>query len=85
MTPTRRIRVLVVDDVAIVRRLVTEALASDPALEVVGAEANGRLALERIPQLHPDVIILDYENLRGSFASRACHQCDTCHGGKLLS
>ena len=61
MTRTRPIRVLIVDDVAIVRRLVTEALASDPALEVVGSAANGRIALERIPTLNPDVIVLDYE------------------------
>lgn len=61
MTHTRPIRVLIVDDVAIVRRLVTEALASDPALEIVGSAPNGRIALEKIPTLNPDVIILDYE------------------------
>jgi two-component system chemotaxis response regulator CheB len=57
----RRIRVMVVDDVAIVRRLVTNALGADPAIEVVGAAANGREALEKIPVVKPDLVILDYE------------------------
>src|SRR5580704_14399636 len=56
-----RIRVLVVDDSAVVRRLVTDALSEDPALEVVGSAANGAIALERVAQLHPDVITLDIE------------------------
>ena len=57
----RRIRVMVVDDVSIVRRLVTNALAADPAIEVVGTAANGREALEKIPSMRPDLVILDYE------------------------
>jgi two-component system chemotaxis response regulator CheB len=57
----RKIRVLVVDDAVVVRRLVTDALASDPMLEVVGAAANGRIALAKIPQLNPDLITLDIE------------------------
>ncbi len=42
------IRVLVVDDAVVVRRLVTNALSEDPAIEVVGAAANGRIALQKI-------------------------------------
>ena len=57
----RRIRVLVVDDSVVVRRLVAEALSADPSLEVVGAAANGRIALARIPQLNPDLMTLDVE------------------------
>lgn len=57
----RRIRVLVVDDVSIVRRLVSNALGADPDIEVVGAAANGREALEKIPVVKPDLVILDYE------------------------
>ncbi len=57
----RRIRVMVVDDVSIVRRLVTNALGADPDIEVVGAAANGREALEKIPVVKPDLVILDYE------------------------
>jgi two-component system chemotaxis response regulator CheB len=56
-----RIRVLVVDDSVVIRRLVTHAIEEDPQLEVVGSAANGVLALERIPQVKPDVITLDIE------------------------
>jgi two-component system chemotaxis response regulator CheB len=56
-----RIRVLVVDDSVVIRRLVTHALSEDPALEVAGVAANGAIALERIAQLNPDVITLDVE------------------------
>ncbi len=56
-----RIRVLVVDDSVVIRRLVTHALSEDAALEVVGVAANGAIALERIAQLNPDVITLDIE------------------------
>lgn len=57
----RRIRVLIVDDAAIVRRLVAEALSADPRLEVAGTAANGRQALDRIATLAPDLMILDLE------------------------
>ncbi len=56
-----RIRVLVVDDSVVIRRLVTHALSEDPVLEVVGSASNGSIALSRIPQLNPDVITLDIE------------------------
>ena len=59
--PGARIRVLVVDDSVVIRRLVTHALSEDPALEVVGAAANGAIGLERIAQLNPDVITPDIE------------------------
>lgn len=59
--PRSRIRVLVVDDSVVIRRLVAHALEEDPQLEVVGSAANGILALERIPQVNPDVITLDIE------------------------
>ena len=61
LRPGERIRVLVVDDSVVIRRLVTHALAEDPAIEVVGAAANGAIALQRIPQLSPDVLTLDIE------------------------
>ena len=57
----RKIRILVVDDSVVIRRLLTDALSEDPSLEVVGAAANGRIALARIPQLNPDVVTLDVE------------------------
>jgi len=56
-----KIRVLVVDDAVVMRRLITEALARDPAIEVVGAAAHGRIALAKIPQVNPDIITLDVE------------------------
>jgi two-component system chemotaxis response regulator CheB len=56
-----RIRVLVVDDSVVIRRLVTQALAEDAELEVVGAAANGAIALQRIPQFKPDAVTLDIE------------------------
>jgi len=59
--PGERIRVLVIDDSVVIRRLVTHALEEDPQLEVVGAAANGLIALRRIPELSPDVLTLDIE------------------------
>lgn len=57
----RKIRVLVVDDSVVIRRLVTEALGRDPEIEVVGSAANGSIAMQRIPQFNPDVLTLDVE------------------------
>ncbi|MEQ1946134.1 MAG: chemotaxis response regulator protein-glutamate methylesterase [Bryobacteraceae bacterium] len=56
-----RIRVMVVDDSVVIRRLVTHVLEKDSMLEVVGTAANGALALDRIPHWKPDVITLDIE------------------------
>ena len=55
------IKVLVVDDSVVVRRLVARVLEADPAVEVVGSAANGRIALAKIAQLAPDVVTLDIE------------------------
>ncbi len=57
----RKIRVLVVDDSTVIRRLLSDALSTDPAIEVVGIAANGKIALAKIPQLNPDLITLDIE------------------------
>ena len=56
-----KIRVLVVDDAVTFRRLVADELARDPALEVAGTAANGRIALAKMIQVNPDVVILDVE------------------------
>lgn len=56
-----RIRVLVVDDSVVIRRLVTHALEEEPSIEVVGSAANGSIGLAKVPQLNPDVITLDIE------------------------
>ena len=52
---------LVVDDSVVIRRMLTDVLAADAALEVVGAAANGRIALAKLPQVNPDIVILDVE------------------------
>lgn len=55
------VRVLVVDDSALSRRLVTDILTSDPAIQVVGYARNGREALEKVAALQPQVVTLDQE------------------------
>ena len=56
-----KIRILVVDDSVVVRRMVSDALAADPQLEIAGTAANGKIALAKIPQVNPDIVILDVE------------------------
>jgi two-component system chemotaxis response regulator CheB len=56
-----RIRVLVVDDSVVIRRLVSDVLASDPDIEVVGTASNGRLALAKLDQVTPDLVTMDIE------------------------
>ncbi|RKG99027.1 protein-glutamate methylesterase/protein-glutamine glutaminase [Corallococcus carmarthensis] len=55
------IRVLVVDDAAVVRRQVSLLLGADPGLEVVATAPNGRIALAKVAQFQPDVVLLDLE------------------------
>jgi len=55
------IRVMVVDDSVVVRRLVTDVLSGDPAIQVVGSAANGRLAMGKIDALAPDLVTMDIE------------------------
>jgi two-component system chemotaxis response regulator CheB len=55
----KRIRVLVVDDSAFVRKVVTQMLSSSPDLEVVGAARDGEEALDLASERQPDVITLD--------------------------
>ncbi len=57
----RKIRVLVVDDSTVIRRLLSDSLASDSQIEVCGVAANGKIALAKIPQLNPDILTLDME------------------------
>jgi two-component system chemotaxis response regulator CheB len=61
MRAGQRIRVLVVDDSVVIRRLVCHVLEEVPDVEVVGVASNGAIALNRIPQTNPDVITLDIE------------------------
>ena len=57
----RPIRVLVVDDSAMVRKLVTAALQQDPDIEVVGTAVDPYAARDKIEALKPDVLTLDIE------------------------
>ncbi len=55
------IKVLVVDDTAIYRKIVSDVLSDMPNVEVVGVAANGQIAMEKIEQVKPDIITLDVE------------------------
>jgi two-component system chemotaxis response regulator CheB len=56
-----KIRILVVDDAVVVRRMLTDVLNGDPELEVVATAPNGVIALAKIPQVNPDLVIMDVE------------------------
>jgi two-component system chemotaxis response regulator CheB len=59
--PKRRIRVLIVDDSALVRSLLTDILRTDAGIEVVGTASDAHVAREKIKSLNPDVLTLDVE------------------------
>ncbi|MGA7156960.1 MAG: chemotaxis response regulator protein-glutamate methylesterase [Acidobacteriaceae bacterium] len=75
----KRIRVLVVDDSVVIRRILSRLLSEDPAMEVVGFAANGSGALAQAARLQPDVITMDVEmpEMDGLAAVRALrsHGC----------
>jgi two-component system, chemotaxis family, protein-glutamate methylesterase/glutaminase len=55
------VRVLVADDAVLFRRLLGDVLATFPGVEVVGSAANGRIALQKVGELKPDLLTLDIE------------------------
>ena len=57
----RKIRVLVVDDSALMRQALTVLLQRDPQIEVVGAASDPLIARDKIKALEPDVLTLDVE------------------------
>ena len=61
MSITKKIRVLVVDDSAVVRRMISDALSQDPELEVVGTACDPYVARDMILEHEPDVLTLDIE------------------------
>ena len=62
-TPLRpgKVRVLIVDDSALVRQVLSEILSQDPGIEVVGTASDPLIARDKIKQLEPDVLTLDVE------------------------
>jgi len=72
-SPSGRIRVLVVDDSVVIRRLVTDVLSAHPQVEVVGIAQNGRVAVEKVAELSPDAVTMDIEmpEMNGIQAVRA--------------
>ena len=57
----KKIRVLIVDDSAVIRKVLKDLIEADPELEVAGTAANGKLALEQLELLKPDIVTLDIE------------------------
>lgn len=55
------IRVLIVDDSAVIRRLLTAVIDTDPAIDVVGVAHDDQMGLQRIDELQPDLVTLDVE------------------------
>ncbi|WP_428687693.1 protein-glutamate methylesterase/protein-glutamine glutaminase [Roseibium sp.] len=55
------VRVLIVDDSALIRKMLTEMLSRDPDIEVIGTAQDPYVAREKIKSLNPDVITLDIE------------------------
>lgn len=56
-----KIRVLIVDDSVVIRKILSEVLSGDSHIEIAGVAANGKIALAKIPQVNPDLITLDIE------------------------
>jgi two-component system, chemotaxis family, protein-glutamate methylesterase/glutaminase len=61
MVENKRLRVLIVDDTAVYRKIVTEVLSELPDIEVVGTANNGKIAMSKIASLKPDLLTLDIE------------------------
>lgn len=61
MTPSRRGRILIVDDSAVMRSLLRSVVSADAQLEVAGTAVDGASALESVPLVRPDLILLDVE------------------------
>ena len=58
---SKKIRVLVVDDSALMRKLISQVLQRDPSIEVVGTAMDGAIGLKKIDELHPHVVTLDID------------------------
>ncbi len=61
MTAQKKVRVLVVDDSALMRKLIPQMLAADTSIDVVGTAMDGSFCLKKIEDLRPHVVTLDLE------------------------
>lgn len=57
----RKVRVLIVDDSVVIRKILSDTLSADPAIEVVGSAHDGKIALAKLPLCDPDLVTLDIE------------------------
>jgi DNA-binding NarL/FixJ family response regulator len=69
-------RILIVDDNTIIRRSIRECIEENTDWEVCGEAENGRLAVEQVQQLQPDLVILDWQMpvMNGLEAAREIHR-----------
>ena len=61
LTGCSTIRVLIVDDSAVVRQILTRQLSQDKSIEVVGTAVDGNFCLKKIEELQPNVVTLDLQ------------------------
>jgi CheY-like chemotaxis protein len=82
-TAPRVVRVLIVDDSAVVRQLLSRELAKDPTIQVVGTAPDPFIARDKIVELKPDVLTLDVEMPRmdGITFLRQLMKSSTCPPG----
>jgi DNA-binding NarL/FixJ family response regulator len=57
--PSRRLRLVLVDDHVIVREALADLLSGDPRLAIVGEASNGRDAVQLVRKEHPDIVLMD--------------------------
>ncbi len=81
------LRVLVVDDSIVFRRAISDALANEPGVQVVGTASNGKLALSRMTELRPDLVTLDIEmpEMNGIEVLEAMNSSKSTSGAIVLS
>jgi len=73
------IRILICDDHTLFSEGIKAILRSEPSLEVVGEARDGRQAVEKVKELHPDIVLMDIAmpDLSGFEATRRVHEADT--------
>src|SRR5260370_37112221 len=79
-----KIRVLVIDDSAIVRKILSESLASEAGIEVVGTAPDPIIALDKIRRFKPDALTLDIEMPRIDGLTFLKQMMQTQHMARIL-